>query len=285
LGKLNALCDAEFSVFSQWGEDGIIEWLISKSDDIPKTFIEFGVEDYRESNTRFLLQNRNWRGLVIDSSKEHVATIKRDQVSWRHDLTAASSFITRENIGNIIAKSGFSGDVGLLSIDIDGNDYWVWEEITDISPHLVVVEYNANFGDIQPLTIPYRPDFVRAVADASNLYYGASCKAFEELGKRKGYVLLGSNRVGTNLFFAREDRAAQLVQLVSDRSPRPCFVREARAPSGELMLLGGLSRTRLIRNMDVVNVMTGVVGPIYSFGELFSANWLAEFSPIEKKKD
>jgi hypothetical protein len=212
---------------------------------------------------------------VIDGSREHVETIIADEVSWRHDLTAVCAFITSDNIEELVAAAGFSGEIGILSIDIDGNDYWVWEAISNVSPHYVIVEYNANFGDLVPLTIPYRPDFVRTAADHTNLYYGASCKAMTHLAGQKGYVLLGSNRTGSNLFFARADRAERLLKRLSDTSPRPCRVREARDRSGELSLTGGLARSQLIADRTVVNVMTGTAGPLHSFGELFSKDWRA----------
>lgn len=279
------LADAEFGVFSQWGEDGIIEWLLSKSDGVPETFIEFGVEDYRESNTRFLLQHRNWRGLVIDGSAEHIANIRTQALSWRHELLAVCSFITSDNIEATIADAGFAGDIGFLSVDIDGNDYWVWQAINNISPHFVIIEYNANFGDLQPLTVPYRDDFFRTAADPSNLYFGASCKAIEHLAKLKGYVMLGSNRTGSNLFFARADRAFELISRIADTSPRASKVREARDSSGQLTLLGGIARTELIAECPVVNVKTGETGSLVSFGALFSERWLGSLGAANCEKD
>ena len=98
---INNIRDAEFKVFSQWGEDGIIQWIISKIPFIPPTFIEFGVEDYRESNTRFLLMHNNWKGLVIDGSEENVKKIKTSSWFWRYDLTALYAFITKKNINEL----------------------------------------------------------------------------------------------------------------------------------------------------------------------------------------
>src|SRR5580658_2001278 len=108
------LQEVEFRVSSQWGQDGIIDWLIERSE-IPasaQTFIEFGVEDYRQSNTRFLLQNRNWRGLIMDGDSAIVKAIESDGLAWRYDLTARSDFITRENINELISGAGFGGEIG-----------------------------------------------------------------------------------------------------------------------------------------------------------------------------
>jgi hypothetical protein len=275
LDRLATLADAEFRVFSQWGEDGIIEWLVANAPGIPEHFIEFGVEAYRESNTRFLLQNRNWRGLVIDGSDRNIAAIRQDEVCWRHDLTAIASFITAENIEATIAGAGFAGEIGLLSIDIDGNDYWVWQAIRNISPWFVIVEYNAVLGDLVPLSIPYRADFFRTQAHSSNLYYGASCKALEQLGSAKGYAVLGSNRAGNNLFLARQDIADDLLKRIGDPRPRPSRFRESRAADGGLTYLSGRTRSEGIDALPVVDVASQEQKALREFGPLFSEGWLA----------
>jgi len=102
LDGVSTLSEAQFSVYSQYGEDGIIEWLLQKLPISLHRFIEFGVEDYTESNTRFLLQNRNWIGLVMDCSSEHVKRIQNDDMYWKYDLTAICKFVTRENINSIM---------------------------------------------------------------------------------------------------------------------------------------------------------------------------------------
>src|SRR5438309_11510706 len=97
---VSSLQDVEFTVSSQWGEDGIIDWLIERAEIPPAlhSFVEFGVETYREANTRFLLQNRNWRGLIMDGSPNLTEAVKKDGLYWKHDLVAKPAFITRENI-------------------------------------------------------------------------------------------------------------------------------------------------------------------------------------------
>jgi hypothetical protein len=174
---VNSLADVEFRVYSQGGEDGIIEWLVERLEIPTHAFIEFGVDTYRESNTRFLLSNPNWRGLIFDGSKENIAFVRRDDIYRMHDLTAISAFVVRDNINNLIESRKFVGEIGLLSIDIDGNDYWIWEEINIINPVIVVCEYNAIFGDIHPIVIPYDPGFYRTQAHYSNLYFGSTAPA------------------------------------------------------------------------------------------------------------
>ena len=117
--------DAEFRVFSQFGDDGIIQWLIHHPEIPNKTFIEFGVEDYSEANTRFLMMNDNWSGSVMDGGIENINKLKSQYYYWRHDLNAESVFITRDNINSLIAAQNFNEDVGLLHIDLDGNNYYI----------------------------------------------------------------------------------------------------------------------------------------------------------------
>jgi hypothetical protein len=216
---IKSIDEVEFSIFSQWGDDGIIQYIISKIDFPNKTFVEFGVENYRESNTRFLLINNNWHGLVIDGSTKNVDYINSDVISWAHHLMVEHAFITRENINVVLSKfidKGYHMEIGILSIDIDGNDYWIWKEITVINPILVIVEYNAVFGEKNAWTIPYRADFSRySLGEKGYLYFGASLEALKLLAEEKGYVFIGCNSNGNNAYFLRKDKINGLSHLLS----------------------------------------------------------------------
>lgn len=135
----------EFQVFSQFGDDGIIQYIINSIDFPAKTFIEFGVETYKEANTRFLLINNNWSGMVIDGSESNINFIRQDGIYFAHEIYAKHSFVTKENINNLLSEFPYGPEIGILSIDIDGNDYWVWKEINVVNPVLVIVEYNSVF--------------------------------------------------------------------------------------------------------------------------------------------
>jgi hypothetical protein len=229
---------SEFKVFSQNGEDGIIQFLLRNVPIESKTFVEFGVHDYAESNTRFLLRNDNWSGLIIDASARNIALVRSEELFWRGTLHAECAFVDRENIDEIIRRNGIEGDIGVLSIDIDGNDYWVWEAISCISPRIVICEYNSLFGSTRKVTTAYDPRFVRHRAHFSGLYWGASIAAFNELAAQKGYALVGSNRMGNNLFFVRRD----VVGPLKVRSPEEAYVkaqfRISRGRDGEFTFLG-----------------------------------------------
>lgn len=255
-GEDGKLSSNEFKVFSQSGEDGIIQYLLSKVPIENEVFVEFGVEDYLESNTRFLLMNNNWRGLVIDGDKENIKRIKQSFLYWVHDITAVKAFITRDNINEIIESNGISGDIGLLSVDVDGNDYWIWEKIDVISPRIVVCEYNNLFGPVEPVSIPYSDNFVRTRAHYSRLYFGASLKAFCTLAERKGYHFMGCNSDGVNAFFVRKDVAGSLVPVSCESGYVKSKVRESLDEKGRLSHVSGDDRIKLIQEMPVVDVLT-----------------------------
>lgn len=247
------IADSQFGVFSQWGEDGIIQHLLRHVPVSRKVFIEFGVENYTESNTRFLLANNQWAGLVMDGSQSNVDFIRKDGIYWRHNLKAVQAFITRDNINDLIQSNGLIGDVGLLSIDIDGNDYWVWDAINVVSPAIVVVEYNSRFGPEKSVTIPYDASFSRTSAPGSGIYYGASLSGLTNLGRRKGYALVGSNSAGNNAFFVKRTlKPEDLPELTPGEAFVRAQFRETRGPSGELLFLDQSQEESVLEHLPLV---------------------------------
>lgn len=256
----NNLEDIEFKVYSQWGEDGIIEYLVSKIPIENKFFIEFGVENYNESNTRFLMMNRNWSGLVIDGTKENVEYIQNRDYFWKYNLTAVHSFITKENINNLISDSlnslSIDKNIGLLSVDIDGVDYWILNEIACIDPSIIICEYNGLFGNNTPLTVPYDKNFVRGDKHYSNLYWGANLKAFNDLLTDKGYLYIGSNQQNLNAFFVKKDLAMNFLPgfKKNDNNFEFSKIRESRDINGELNFLSQSEKLEEIKGLSLFSI-------------------------------
>jgi hypothetical protein len=253
-GIYSSIHEVEFKVFSQCGDDGIIQYLIRNAEVDVEKFVEFGVESYSESNTRFLLMNNNWQGLVMDASAENVQRIKRQEYYWKHDLTAVHCWVDRENINTVIRDNGFSGLLGLLSIDIDGNDYWIWQSLDVVKPVITIVEYNSVFGDKHAITIPYDRAFNRTKAHYSNLYWGASLRALCILAEQKGYVFVGSNSSGNNAYFVKQDKIGRI---------RPCTIqegyveskfRDSRDTDGSLTFVARGERLKVIEDMPVYDL-------------------------------
>lgn len=270
-GKIRNINDAEFKVFSQWGEDGIIQYLIHLVEIPNKIFVEFGVQNYEESNTRFLLINDNWKGLVLDGSQEYIEYIKRDPIYWRYNLKAEKQFITKDNINDILINNGIQGDIGLLSVDIDGNDYWVWEAINVIQPRIVICEYNSIFGPKLKVTTPYQEDFVREKYHYSFLAYGASISALNNLAASKGYRLVAGNKAGNNVFFVREDllEKSGLQECSVEEAYKESQFREGRDQNGILTFASMTERRKQIEGVEIYNLEIGKCCP-------FSVNILEE---------
>lgn len=252
---------SEFKVFSQFGEDGIIQYLLKnlRLKDKNKFFVEFGVETFTEANCRFLMIKDNWRGLVIDGSSKNISIIKRDPIYWRHDLTAVASFVDKDNINAIISKFCTEREIGILSVDIDGNDYWVLDAINVVDPIVIIAEYNSVFGPKRAVTVPYDPKFQRGRAHYSNLYWGASIAALTRLANSKGYELVAGNSAGNNIFFVRRDMLNGLRVLTIDEAYSVSRFRESRNKDGSLSFLSGDDRLNLIADMPVYDLDAGAV--------------------------
>jgi len=251
------LRDYEFKVFSQWGEDGIIQRLVEIIDIKNRTFIEFGVEDFFESNCRYLLMKDNWCGLVIDGSSSNMNRLKGSYFFWKHHLLALDAFITRDNINELLARSGFDEDLGILSVDLDGNDYHVLEKITFFRPRILICEYNSVFGATRKISVPYDENFMRTKKHYSNLYWGASLAAMTHLANTRGYSLVGTNTASNNAFYVRNDLLNDRLEALSvEQAYSTSLYRESRDAEGRLTYVGAEDRLKMIKGMPVVNVET-----------------------------
>jgi len=254
------LRDYEYKVFSQWGEDGIIQRLIKVIPIENRTFIEFGVEDFFESNCRYLMMRNNWSGFVMDSAPNNIRRLKQAYFYWKCDLAAVEAFITKDNINELLAESRFAEDLGLLSIDIDGNDYHVLEAIHTFKPRILICEYNAVFGGLRKISVPYSANFVRGEMHHSNLYSGASLGALAYLANLKGYSLVGTNTANSNAFFVRNDLLNEQVKVIrAGEGFAPSHFRESRDDRGNLTHISGSDRLKLIQGLPVLNVETNTI--------------------------
>ena len=201
--KLNRF---EFQAFSQFGEDGIIQEIFKRIGVTNRFFVEFGVENGSETNSTYLLY-QDWQGVWIDGSPENTAIINHSfsKLVGRKKLKAITSFITAENIENLFQQGEVPTEFDLLSIDIDRNDYYVWDAIKNYKPRVVIIEYNSIFRPGCHFVVDYDAN---AVWDGTS-NTSASLEALCSLGQKKGYKLVASSFSGVNVFFVREDLADQ----------------------------------------------------------------------------
>lgn len=192
----------ERQVYSQNGEDGIIEEIFRRIGKTNKYFVEFGVENGLETNSTYLLL-KGWSGLWLEGSSKAIKNIHRrfSRVIQNGQLTAPQAFITAENIEALFAEASVPAELDMLSIDVDRNDYYVWKAIASYSPRLVVIEYAATI----PPTTSWVIDYDANKTWDGTSFSGASLKALEELGREKGYSLVECDFTGSNAFFVRDD--------------------------------------------------------------------------------
>ena len=197
-----------FRVLSQNEEDGITLALVKLAASPRRRFVELGAGS-NGGNTGFLAENCGWTGLMVDGSEARAARLVRR--FSRYGVRVACSWITRDNVNDLVRDHGLAGEVDLLSLDLDGNDYWVWRALDVCSPRIVILEFNAAFGPDRALTVQYDPAFDRgAFKDVTAHFYGASLTAFEQLGREKGYRLVVGEPRGANIYLLRNDVAPEI---------------------------------------------------------------------------
>ena len=243
--------DREFSIYSQEGVDGILLHIFSKIGVGQRRYVEIGCGDGRECNTANLSLNLGWSGILIEVDELRLASARQfyDRMLQHNntEVQILNSHVTRENVNQVIAGAGVPDEIDLLSIDLDGNEYWIWKALTVVEPRVAVVEYNASFGPDQAVTIPYDPDFNCFEAHPSGFYHGASLAALTKLGASKGYALICVESQGVNAVFVRQDLAKGVFPTLD---PVEAYVPHLQR--GKMM--EQTQQYALIKNLELVKV-------------------------------
>jgi len=204
-----------FGCHSQFEEDGILLYIFSLIGTTNKVAVEICAGDGIQCNTTNLIINHGWQGFLFDGEQKNVTIGKeffsRHKDTWLWPPLFNAAWITAENVNEILRDAGVSGDIDLLSLDIDGMDYWIWKAIDFINPRVVVCETQCAIGPDKALTAPYDPKFTIKTPD----HFGASLAAMTKLASEKGYRLVGTHRYGFNAFFVRDGIAEGLLPAVS----------------------------------------------------------------------
>lgn len=213
------LGETGFRVFSQFEEDGKLLFVFSILGMTNKTFIEIGADDGVNSNSANLYFNFGWHGLFIDGNKKSIKRGEKFFSKYPHPWFYKPEFVcakvNRENINELISKAGFEGEIGLLSIDIDGNDYWIWDALEVVQPQVVIIETHNEFG-LENIVVPYDPDYF--FPGKHPVYHGASPVAMNNLANIKGYRLVGANEYGFNFIFVKNGLADEFIPEVTVES-------------------------------------------------------------------
>jgi len=225
----------EYSLFSQNGEDGILRHIFSEIGYKNRYFVEIGFEVTECNSLRLMLKDK-LSGVVIDGSA--VSVNKFNKAAKRmhiENVMAVNKFLDVENLKPVFAQAGVPEEIDLLSIDIDGNDYWFWNAIDFVNPRVVIVEINASLGPDLSLAVPYDPAFMRHQKHKSGFYCSASLTAFTKLAEKKGYSLIGCDSKGVNAFFIRKDCITENIRQQTPKEAfRPHLMRLKRGFSQEM---------------------------------------------------
>lgn len=218
-GQVPLLSETGYRVFSQFEEDGKLLFIFACIGMGGKRFIDIGSDDGINSNCANLALNLGWNGLFIDGNAKSIRRGRRFYGRYPHPWmvppTFVHSFAKRETINEVIQSAGFEGEIDFLTIDIDGNDYWIWDALEVVQPRVVMIETHIEFG-MRNLVVPYDPAY--QFPGKHPVYHGASPVAMAKLADRKGYRLVGANELGFNFIFVRKGEGESLLPTVSIES-------------------------------------------------------------------
>jgi len=251
------ISETELKIFSQNGEDGIIDYLIYKLKLNTLNFVELGVGDYRESNTRFLYNRYHPKGLIVDSIEDLENKVKPYINLWKGDLRICNKQITSNNIHGIL-KEYCNFEIDIFSIDIDSIDYWIIKKIQKNISKIFVVEYNPVYGPSLEITVPNISDFNRTKYHYSNLCYGMSLKALIGLMKEKNYLFVGTNLQKMNAFFVSNEfnvnEIFRNLKIKSLNHYTNSNIRDSRDKNYKLNYLSGENKLKEIKDCEVINL-------------------------------
>jgi len=213
------LSEAGFRCFSQFEEDGLLLYIFAALGTFSGEYLDLGCADGINSNCANLALNFGWRGTMVDGSVEKIRTgqdaYSKAPIAWAYPPKFVCDLITAENVNDIVRRSNVSGEIDFLSIDIDGNDYWVWQALEATNPKVVMIETHTEFG-LNDIVVPY--DATYSYPGRHPDYHGASPTAMAKLAERKGYRLVGANAYGFNTIYVREGLAEDILPKVSVES-------------------------------------------------------------------
>jgi len=208
--------DVAFRAYSQNGEDGVLHFVFSLIKTTNKKCVEICAGDGIECNTANLIINHGWTGLLVDGNQAKVARgrefygmISETRI-WPPKFVQA--WITAESVNSILRDNGMTGEIDLFSLDIDGNDYWIWKAIDCIQPRVVILEFQKAWEE--SVSMRYTPDYVWPGFRDPKSLSGASLPAFVNLGRKKGYRLVASHRC-LNAVFVQEGVGEQFFPEIS----------------------------------------------------------------------
>tara|TARA_B100000795_G_scaffold267097_1_gene251339 strand:- start:1605 stop:2552 length:948 start_codon:yes stop_codon:yes gene_type:complete len=258
---ITRLEQSECKVFSQNGEDGILNYIITMLGIVKPNFIEIGVGTYIEANTRFIYDRFYPKGIIIDAEKKLANKVFSNVNSWKGDLRVIEEKISTRNINEIISKN-CDFNVDIFSLDIDSIDYWIIDKLKPNISKIFVAEYNSVFGSSLEITVPNLDNFDRKKYHYSHLCYGMSLKALINIMIKKNYYFIGTNNLRNNAFFVSNDfpisKYFKKLEIEKLNYHVDSNLRESRDTLGNLNHLSGEKRLKEIHDCEVIDISTNI---------------------------
>jgi hypothetical protein len=260
--NVKKIIETDLKIYSQNGEDGIIDYLLFSLNIEKPKFIEIGVGDYSESNTRFFFERTSGDGLIIDIIDDFEKKVKENVKIWKGNLKILQQNIDANNILDTLKNNNFSQKIDLLSLDIDGIDYWILKELPKNFCKILVAEYNPYFGDKFKITVPNIKNFNRSSYHYSNLCFGVSLPALIDLLKTKGMDFVGTNLFKNNAFFVNNDFVKMLNLEKINELDLKLYVnanfRESRNISGSMSYIDPKNVLNQIKDCKIIDLSNSI---------------------------
>jgi hypothetical protein len=257
--KFRYLWDSEVRVFSQNGEDGILNYICETLNLQKPSMIEIGAGNFTECNSRYLAEHRCANVLAVDAQRDLESVAKKLLIAAKTNIQILNTWVTTQNVNEIIdlGKSNF-GSVDIFSLDLDGNDYWILNSANLEGIKVIIVEFNPLLSQKTPVSVPMDETFDRSAKHYSWTYYGANLYAFEYLLKSRGFEFIGTSRHGSNAFFVESSYRSKFDHLEIDLEiSSDVRARENRGLDGKLTFVSGRNRVSLIKDQVVIDVREG----------------------------
>lgn len=259
LDRINNIEQTEYKVFSQNGEDGIIQYLIKSLRLKHVKFVEIGTQDYTESNTRYIFETMRCDGLIIDPLKNLEILVKKNIPNfWKNNLTILNKNATPETINFLLESNNFQNDIDLFSLDIDGIDYWIIKKLKKNLSKIFIAEYNPYFGPELEITVPNINNFNRKSYHYSSLCWGVSLKSLIKIMIEKNYTFVGSNNFRNNAFFISNDYIDKIKLKKPDLNNlfelTDATYRESRDQNGDLTYIQPQKVLYEIKDCEVIEL-------------------------------
>ena len=258
---ITKLEQSECKIFSQNGEDGILDYIICMLKLERPNFIEIGVGTYEEANTRFIYERFYPKGIIIDIEKDLKNKVFSNINPWKGDLRVIEEKISTKNINDIISKN-CNFNVDIFSLDIDSVDYWIIKELKPNISKIFVAEYNSVFGGSLEVTTPNLKNFDRKKYHYSHLCFGMSLKALINIMTKKNFYFIGTASTKSNAFFVSNDypidKYFKNLKLEKISYYVDSNLRESRDIKGNLNYLSGEKKLKEIYDCEVVDLSSGI---------------------------